>query len=104
MPAPINGGAMPFTKPFSIPRSVVGGAFSQLLSLMMDGLLDHVVAVLREHLVLLEVTVLSWLSLQGDLSGLSHVQKVLPNDHQPRDGQDVIVPSVVGGRLAASPS
>ena len=59
--------------------------------------------------VLLEVDVLSWLSLQVDLSGLSHVQRdsvvssVLPNE-QHRGGQDALVPSDVGGRLAACSS
>ena len=69
----------------------------------MGDMLDHVVAVLHEHLVLHEVDVRSWLSLEEGLAEVSHVEaagfavsSVLPIEHQLRDEQDVLVPFAVG--------
>ena len=86
MPAPIKGGAVPLTKAFGIPRSVVGGAFFVTVVADIGGSPDHVVAAL--HVNLLEVDALSWSSLQVGLLELSHILKdsvvasVLPNEHQ----------------------
>ena len=52
----------------------VAASSQELLSQMMDDMPDHVVAVLHEHLVLLEVDVQSQLSLEVGPAELSHVE------------------------------